>query len=70
MIDDWTKEHYHKPSDQYREDFFNWDAAVTYVKLNFLVGYLVANNPQRPKWNKGDFFGEKFGQKQSSGKNP
>ena len=61
MIDDWTKEHYHKPSDQYREDFFNWDAAVTYVKLNFLVGYLVANASQRPKWNKGDFLERPLG---------
>lgn len=60
-IDDWTKEHYHQPSDEYREDFFNWDAAITYVKLNFLIGYQVANTPQRPAWNKGDFFGETFG---------
>jgi len=60
-IDDWTKEHYHKPSDEFREDSFNWDAAVTYVKLNFLIGYLVANAKGKPQWNNGDFFGETFG---------
>jgi Zn-dependent M28 family amino/carboxypeptidase len=60
-IDDWTRDNYHKPSDEYREDAFNWDAAITYVKLNFLIGYQIANTSQRPAWNKGDFFGEMFG---------
>jgi hypothetical protein len=63
MIDDWTKEHYHKPSDQFREDFFNFDAAITYVKLNYLIGYMVTNTKKRPTWNKGDFFGDTFGSK-------
>ena len=61
-IDEWTKENYHMPSDEYREDAFDWDAAITYVRLNFLIGYQIANTPQRPTWNKGDFFGETFGQ--------
>ncbi len=64
-IDDWTKEHYHKPSDEYREDAFDFDAAVTYVQLNFLIGYQVANATKRPEWNKGDFFGETFGRNSS-----
>lgn len=61
LIDDWTKEHYHKPSDEYREESFNFDAAITYVKLNYLIGYMVANTKARPVWNTGDFFGETFG---------
>ena len=60
-IDDWTKENYHKPSDEYREDAFDWDAAITYVRLNFLIGYQIANAKKRPAWNRGDFFGETFG---------
>ena len=60
-IDEWTKEHYHKPSDEFRESEFNFDGAVTYVKLNFLIGYQVANAKKRPTWNKGDFFGKTFG---------
>jgi Zn-dependent M28 family amino/carboxypeptidase len=63
MIDDWTKEHYHKPSDEYREDFFNFDAAITYVKLNYLIGYMITNAKKRPTWNSGDFFGDTFGSK-------
>jgi hypothetical protein len=31
------------------------------MQVNFLVGYEIANNPQRPRWNPGDFFGETFG---------
>jgi Zn-dependent M28 family amino/carboxypeptidase len=62
-IDDWTKDYYHKPADEYREELFDWDAAITYVKLYYLIGYQIANNPQRPTWNQGDFFGETFGGK-------
>ncbi|MBS1544806.1 MAG: M28 family peptidase [Bacteroidetes bacterium] len=61
MIDEWTAAHYHQPSDEYREDAFDFDAAVTYVKLNFLIGWQLANETERPAWNKGDFFGQAFG---------
>jgi hypothetical protein len=62
-IDDWTAENYHKPSDEFIEASFNFDAAVTYVRLNFLIGWQVANDPKRPEWNKDDFFGNTFGKK-------
>ena len=60
VIDDWTAAHYHKPSDEFSDAAFNFDAAVTYVKLNFLIGWQVANTTARPSWNKGDFFGQTF----------
>jgi Zn-dependent M28 family amino/carboxypeptidase len=60
-IEEWTAAHYHKPSDEYREEAFNFDAAVTYVRFNYLVGYQIANAKKRPTWNKGDFFGDTFG---------
>jgi Zn-dependent M28 family amino/carboxypeptidase len=63
VIDDWTAAHYHKPSDEFSDAAFNFDAAVTYVKLNFLIGWQVANATGRPSWNKGDFFGKTFGKK-------
>jgi Zn-dependent M28 family amino/carboxypeptidase len=62
-IEEWTAAHYHKPSDEYREESFNFDAAVTYVRFNYLVGYQIANAKKRPTWNKGDFFGDTFGTK-------
>jgi hypothetical protein len=42
---------------------FNFDGAATHVKINFLTGYLVANETARPTWNRGDFFGGMFGSK-------
>ncbi|MBX2943414.1 MAG: M28 family peptidase [Cyclobacteriaceae bacterium] len=57
----WRSTTYHRPNDDMSQDF-DFDAAGTHVKVNFLTGYQVANDPQRPTWNKGDFFGGKFGQ--------
>ncbi|MFM7194871.1 MAG: M28 family peptidase, partial [Bacteroidota bacterium] len=62
-IDVWTEAHYHKPSDEFSDKAFNFEAASRYVKLNFLVGWQVANKTERPKWKEGDFFGETFGRK-------
>jgi hypothetical protein len=28
-----------------------------------LCGDLIANDAQRPQWNKGDFFGDRYGKK-------
>lgn len=58
------REHYHRPSDDMKLPF-NWGAAVRFTRLNYLLGLDVANNPQRPRWNDGDFFGELFGKKPS-----
>ena len=33
-------------------------AAAAYARFVFLCGYLVTTDPQRPTWNKGDFFGD------------
>lgn len=63
FIDEWTEAHYHKPSDEFRDSAFNFSAAATYVRLNFLIGWQVANKTERPSWVKGDFFGETFGRK-------
>ena len=57
----WRQTHYHKPNDDMNQ-LFDFGGAATHVKVNFLTGYLVANDPERPQWNKGDFFGGKFGQ--------
>lgn len=58
----WRSTNYHKPNDDMNQDF-DFEAAATHVKVNFLTGFQVANDPQRPTWNKGDFFGGKFGTK-------
>jgi Zn-dependent M28 family amino/carboxypeptidase len=60
FLQKWMTTIYHSPKDDMSQDFdFEEGARVT--RLNFLVGYLAAQNRQRPTWNTGDFFGEKFG---------
>lgn len=52
----WRAKYYHQSADG-MDGIFNFTAAKTYVQLNFLVSYSVAQAMQRPMWNKGDLFG-------------
>jgi len=60
QVQKWRALTYHKPQDGL-EGTFDWDAGRQYAQLNFLIGYLVAQAAARPSWNKGDFFGARFG---------
>ncbi len=57
---DWRRTTYHTPQDDMSQAF-DFNAAATHVKLNFLIGLLVCEDKERPAWNKGDFFGGRFG---------
>jgi Zn-dependent M28 family amino/carboxypeptidase len=61
--DDWIATRYHSPSDDMNQPL-DFDAAVEFMQVDFLVGYDIAQDPQRPTWKSGDFFGETFGRKQ------
>jgi Zn-dependent M28 family amino/carboxypeptidase len=52
---------YHTPFDEIDQGF-DWDAGAAHARINFLTGYVVAQETARPRWNVGDFFGELFGQ--------
>lgn len=52
--------HYHKPSDDSSRTV-DWPSALRFARANVRIGYDIAEDDQRPSWNKGDFFGEKFG---------
>jgi hypothetical protein len=56
----WLQNIYHTPHDEITLPF-DWASNVRLAKLDFLIGQRVANAPQRPTWNKGDFFQQKFG---------
>jgi Zn-dependent M28 family amino/carboxypeptidase len=56
----WRSTTYHTPQDDMSQQF-NFEGGATHAKLNFLIGYLVANATERPRWNDNDFFGLKFG---------
>lgn len=54
----WRAKYYHKPQDDIN-GVFDFDAGRKYAQLNFLIGYLVANDVERPNWNPGDIFEKK-----------
>jgi hypothetical protein len=60
-VQKWRSATYHKPQDNVEGGTFDWAAGAQYARLNFLVGYQVAQATARPSWNKGDFFGVRFG---------
>lgn len=55
MIDKFTQENYHKPSDEVKPD---WDLSglVEDLQLLFQVGYRVANEDKYPEWKPGTEF--------------
>ncbi|HMD09622.1 MAG TPA: M28 family metallopeptidase [Candidatus Acidoferrum sp.] len=62
FTEQWIATRYHAPSDDMNQPL-NFDAAVQFMQIDFLVGYDIAQDLQRPKWKPGDFFGENFGPK-------
>jgi hypothetical protein len=50
FIADWRKTIYHKVDDE-MDQSFDFQAGAMHAKTNFLIGYLVANDKQRPSWN-------------------
>jgi hypothetical protein len=52
-------ERYHEPSDDLSAPF-NWNAAAKFAKVNYLIARELADAPERPRWYKGDYFGDKF----------
>jgi hypothetical protein len=59
-VKDWRAAYYHRPKDQLDGNMFDFNAGKTYVQLNFLISYGIAQANERPSWNEGDFFKKKF----------
>jgi hypothetical protein len=57
---DWLRNRYHQPSDDMSQPL-DFEAAARFTRVQLLVGYAVAQADERPRWNSGDFFGERFG---------
>ena len=55
MAKDWLTERYHAPSDDLKQPV-DKPAAARFNRIMLDMGYRVANNPQRPKWNTTSFF--------------
>lgn len=52
----WTRENYHKPSDNYEPDVWNFEGMVDDVRLFFRTGYLLAMDDRFPNWHDGTEF--------------
>lgn len=59
FVKQWRAKYYHQSADGLEGGIFNFTAAKTYVQLNFLISYSVAQTTARPKWNDGDLFDKK-----------
>lgn len=59
----WNKhfaEDYHRPSDD-MDNNIDFDAAAKFAELKTRIALTLANDDQRPLWNKDDFFAVQFG---------
>jgi hypothetical protein len=54
--EDFLAKHYHKPSDEVSLPI-DWSQGVRFVDVNYRIARAIADAPERPHWNKGDFFG-------------
>ncbi|MFZ1306053.1 MAG: M28 family peptidase [Ferruginibacter sp.] len=57
FVKQWRAKYYHQAADG-MDGIFNFAAAKTYVQLNFLISYSIAQTLIRPNWNEGDLFGK------------
>ena len=51
---------YHKPCDDLSQPI-DYAAGAKFAAINYQIARELADMPNRPTWNKGDFFGTKFG---------
>ncbi len=63
IFKNWEATRYHQPSDDMNQPGLLWDEAAKYARFVFLCGDLIAEDSQRPTWNKGDFFGDHYSHK-------
>ena len=59
IFEGFLQEHYHKPSDDLNLPI-NYTAAARFTRINTKIGELLANDPDRPSWHEGDFFGRTY----------
>ena len=57
FVRQWRAKYYHQAADG-MDGIFNFTAAKTYIQLNFLISYSIAQTAARPTWNSGDIFGK------------
>jgi len=61
ILTGFLQKHYHRPSDDLSLPI-HYGAAARFTRINARIGELIANEPVRPGWHEGDFFGRTFAQ--------
>ncbi|WP_448502501.1 M28 family metallopeptidase [Sphingomonas sp.] len=57
-VDTFFARHYHQPSDEVAQlPPIDWESGVRFIEANYLIAREIADAPERPRWNKGDYFG-------------
>jgi hypothetical protein len=51
--------HYHLPSEDLSRPI-HWSSAARLAYVNYRIGLAIGDDPVRPAWKPGDFFGQKF----------
>jgi Zn-dependent M28 family amino/carboxypeptidase len=59
ILRDWLRTVYHTPKDDLSQPM-DFESAATIARLYLLIAHGVAQDPGRPSWNPGDFFGARF----------
>lgn len=59
VVGNFRRSHYHTPGDDLSNPV-HWDSARKFVRVNAGIGLAAANGDAAPRWNAGNFFGEKF----------
>lgn len=58
-LDKFLRNCYHQPCDDASQPI-QYEDAARLARLNARIGTLVGDAAERPRWNKGDFFGDRF----------
>lgn len=59
-VDEFMSKRYHKPQDEPWHPSLDWEQGVRFVDINYAIAREIADGAERPRWNKGDFFGLLF----------
>lgn len=59
VLENFLRQHYHQPSDDASLPI-HYESAARLALLNQRIAFRVANADARPRWNEGNFFGDKF----------
>ena len=60
LVKEFRANRYHLPNDDLAQPI-HWPAAAQLAYVNYRIGLAIGNDPARPAWKPGNFFGEKFG---------